>query len=197
MPWLLPNSHGSSTLSSSELSESPQNRSPVFEYSLLPVDGSHYLLWLWAMSFHIKRKTVVWGRRIGQNAGQTFSLLSLKSPLSLHNISVQSSQLPHPRSDPQHPGCLNTHSPPRPAQPSAPALPQVTQGGPRAPHSPEHLTPASSSCLQSLCPQGSTAQSHREDSRPPHRTSSSQMLPFPGPNAADLKASRAWPQPSC
>ena len=144
-----------------------------------------------------KEKTVVWGGRIGQNAGQIFSLLNLKSPLSLHNISVQSSQLPRPRSEPQHPGCLNTISSPCPAQPTAPALPQLTQGGPRAPHSPEHLTPASSSCLQSLCPQGSTAQSHREDSRPPHCTSSSQMLPFPGPNVAACTASRAWPQPSC
>ena len=149
------------------------------------------------LSLHLKRKTVVWGRRIGQNTGQTFSVLSLKSDLSLHNISVQSSQLPHPRSEPQHLGCLNTHSPPCPDHPSASALPQLTQGGPQAPHSPEHLTPASSSCLQSLCPQGSAAQSHREDSRPPHRTSSSQMLPFPGPNAADRTASRAWPQPSC
>ena len=92
---------------------------------------------------------------------------------------------------------LNINSPPPPVQPTAPMLPRLTQGGPQAPHSPEHLTPASSSCLQSLCPQGSATQSHREDSRPPHRTSSSQMLPFPGPNAADRTASRAWPQPSC
>ena len=68
----------------------------------------------------------MWGGRIGQNAGQTFSLLNLKSPLSLHNISVQSSQLPRPRSEPQHPGCLNTNSPPCPAQPTAPMLPQLT-----------------------------------------------------------------------
>ena len=85
---------------------------------------------------------------------------------------------------------------------STPFSPSPTPGphsprADRAPHSPEHLTPASSSCLQSLCPQGSAAQSHREDSRPPHRTSSSQMLPFPGPNAAARTASRAGPQPSC
>jgi hypothetical protein len=64
-------------------------------------------------------------------------------------------------------------------------------------HSPEHLTPASSSCLQLLCLQGAAAQSHRDDSLPLHRTSSSQMLPFPGPNAASLRASKADPQPSC
>ena len=92
---------------------------------------------------------------------------------------------------------LNTNSTQCLVQATAPALPQLIQGGPRAPRSPEHLTPASSSCLQSLCPQGSAAQSHREDSRPPHRTSSSQMLPFPGPNVAARTASSAWPQPSC
>ena len=47
------------------------------------------------------------------------------------------------------------------------------------------------------CPQGSPAQSHREDSWPLHRTSSSQMLPLPGPNTAARTASRAGPQPSC
>ena len=50
------------------------------------------------------------------------------TPLSLHSINVQASQLPHPRSEPQHPGCLNTHSPPRPAQPTAPALPPAHPG---------------------------------------------------------------------
>ena len=44
MPGLPPTATAPQTLSSSELSESPQNRSPVFEYSPLPVDGSQYLL---------------------------------------------------------------------------------------------------------------------------------------------------------
>ena len=40
IPWLPPTATVLQTLSSSELSENPQNRPPVFEYSLLPMDGS-------------------------------------------------------------------------------------------------------------------------------------------------------------
>ena len=172
---------------------------PVFEYSLLPMNGSQYLLNLGAMlSLHLKRKTADWSRVIGQKAGQPIFPFRACNPPSVSKTPVSS-----PPSSPildQSPSTqtLSEHKLPTMPGPghclcTAPAHPGWT----RAPHSPEHLTPASSSCLQSLCPQGSAAQSHREDSRPPHRTSSSQMLPFPGPNAAAHTASRAGPQPSC
>ena len=69
-----------------------------------------------------------------------FSLLSLKSPLSLHNISVQSSKLPCPRSEPQHQDAVWIQTPnhtqlsllPRaaPAHPGWTPSPSLT----RAPH---------------------------------------------------------------
>ena len=69
-----------------------------------------------------------------------FSFLSLKSPLSLHNISVQSSQLPCPRSEPQHQDAVWIQTPnhtwlsllPRaaPAHPGWTPSPSLT----RAPH---------------------------------------------------------------
>jgi hypothetical protein len=63
-------------------------------------------------------------------------------------------------------------------------------------HSPEHLTPASSLCVQSPRPHGLAGQSHRPASLPRHPTSSSHTDPEPGPKADPRTASTARPQPS-
>ena len=62
---------------------------------------------------------------------------------------------------------------------------------------PEQMTPASSACPQSCCPQPREGHLHTWDSFPPQFSSSSQMGPGPWPNWANFKASRAPPQPSC
>ena len=62
---------------------------------------------------------------------------------------------------------------------------------------PEQMTPASSACPQSCCPQPREGHLHTWDSFPPQFSSSSQMGPDPWPNWANFKASRAPPQPSC
>ena len=143
--------------------------------------------------------------------GHEWSLLMLRrhvQPVGGDNQKSEEGRQRHPPGQPRRPSFHVTRSssigtlsgyklPIMPSLAYYPIMPQLNPGGPQAPHSQKHLTPASSSCLQSLCPQGSAAQSHREDSRPPHCTSSSQMLPFPGPNPAAHTASRAWPQPSC
>ena len=112
-------------LSSPELSESPQNRSPARGWITVPavVVGNVVL------TPKEKNGSLEQGDWPEHRAAH-FSLLSLKSPLSLHNISVQSSQLPCPRSEPQHPGCLNMNSPPCPTQPGWAPSPSLT----RAPH---------------------------------------------------------------
>ena len=143
--------------------------------------------------------------------GHEWSLLMLRrhvQPVGGDNQKSEEGRQRHPPGLPRRPSFHVTRSssigtlsgyklPIMPSLAYYPIMPQLNPGGPQAPHSQKHLTPASSSCLQSLCPQGSAAQSHREDSRPPHCTSSSQMLPFPGPNPAAHMASRAWPQLSC
>ena len=62
---------------------------------------------------------------------------------------------------------------------------------------PEQMTPASSACPQSCCPQPWEGHLHTWDSFPPQFSSSSQMGPDPWPNSANCKALRASPQPSC
>ena len=62
---------------------------------------------------------------------------------------------------------------------------------------PEQMTPASSACPQSCCPQPREGHLHTWDSFPPQFSSSSQMGPDPWPNWANFKALRALPQPSC
>ena len=62
---------------------------------------------------------------------------------------------------------------------------------------PEQMTPASSACPQSCCPQPREGHLHTWDSFPVHLTLSSQMGPDPAPKEEERVASRAFPQPSC
>ena len=82
----------------------------------------------------------------------------------------------------------------RPPSSWAPPLPQTVDS---VQHRPEQMTPASSLCLQSCCPQPREGHLHTWDSFPAQFRSSSQIDPDPAPKWADPMALRASPQPSC